>query len=457
MSKNQRQKKEKCQHTIISNIKNSKYTFCENCGGIIMKENSKLYYTIKPKSMEKKLNEDPIKIFETMSKRSPITIDYHSIQNSHLKKRKCVMANLQKLSIKMKYSDSTFYKALNYLDNTMRKIVDINSKQILYLTVGFFIISGKYNENDIFEPDLNDLIQFNEKHILQVEEILRYEIICLQLIDYDLINYSTYDWLMILFSNGFIFEEEIKNLPFNSINNLYNYIKKTLALITSKPLFIKYNPFKIAFSLIQIGREEFIHEEEGKYFNFIKDLYKIKFSDYENCYKDIKTEIINSKNKHSMNIIDDKLNSDLKNSSSNQLITINKEFIPNLETKNFERENIPLFFKNNEDDNINPNINEDKENFKRGKSKTKTVKIDCKIDFLNKDDDSKSKNDFVNDINKISSKGTFSENHVVIRRLTKLSGTVLVNEEEGKIISNTIKENMKENQNSESDKNDNLF
>ena len=68
MSKNQRQKKEKCQHTIISNIKNSKYTFCENCGGIIMKENSKLYYTIKPKSMEKKLNEDPIKIFETMSK-----------------------------------------------------------------------------------------------------------------------------------------------------------------------------------------------------------------------------------------------------------------------------------------------------------------------------------------------------------------------------------------------------
>ena len=189
----------------------------------------------------------------------------------------------------------------------------------------------------------------------------------------------------------------------------------------------------------------------------LSSLYKIKFSDYENCYKDIKTEIINSKNKLSMKIIDDKLNSDLKNSSSNQLITINKEFIPNLETKNFEREDIPLFFKNNEEDNINPNINEDKENFKRGKSKTKTVKIDCKIDFLNKDDDSKSKNDFVNDINKISSKGTFSENHVVIRRLTKLSGTVLVNEEEGKIISNTIKENMKENQNSESDKNDNLF
>jgi hypothetical protein len=379
----QKHKNEKCKHNKIPNIKDKRYTFCQNCGGIIMKNDLTLNYTIKPLSMEKQINEDPIKIYETMIKRSPIFNDSTTIQNSYLKIRKIVMTYLQKLSMKMKYSDSTFYRALYYLDNTMRTIVDINSKQILYFTIAFFIISGKYNENDIFEPDLNDFIQFHEKYILQIDEMIKYEIICLQLIDYNLINYSSYDWLMVLLSNGFIFEEEISKKPSNIINNTYNYIKKCLALITAKSFFFQYNPFKIAFSLIQIGREEFIHEEEGKYFNFIKDLYKIKFSDYENCYKDIKTEIINSKNKHSMNIIDDKLNSDLKNSSSNQLITINKEFIPNLETKNFEREDIPLFFKNNEEYNINPNINEDKENFKRGKSKTKTVKIDCKIDFLN--------------------------------------------------------------------------
>ena len=172
MSKTQRRKKEKCKHCIISNLNNPKYIFCQNCGGIIINENSKLYYTIKPITMERELNEEPQIIFQNMSKRSPIKIDFHLPQNSYLKKRKQVMTNLQKLSIKMKYSDSTFYKALNYLDNTMRKIVDINSKQILYLTVAFFIISGKFNENDIFEPDLNELIQFHEKHTLQIKEPL---------------------------------------------------------------------------------------------------------------------------------------------------------------------------------------------------------------------------------------------------------------------------------------------
>ena len=36
MSKNQNLKKEKCKHNKISNVKNEKYTFCENCGGLII-------------------------------------------------------------------------------------------------------------------------------------------------------------------------------------------------------------------------------------------------------------------------------------------------------------------------------------------------------------------------------------------------------------------------------------
>ena len=148
--------------------------------------------------MEKKLCEDPIEIYKNMRKRCPITKDTNIIQNSYLKKRKNAMTYLQKLSMHLKYSDSTFYKALNYIDNSLRKIIDINSKRMIYLTIGFFLISGKYNENDIFEPDFNDLTQLNDKFILQIEEILKYEIICLKLIDYNLINYFSYDWLMVL-------------------------------------------------------------------------------------------------------------------------------------------------------------------------------------------------------------------------------------------------------------------
>jgi len=425
---NYKHKKAKCKHNKISNIKDKRYTFCENCGGIIMKNDLTLNYTIKPLSMEKQINEDPIKIYETMVKRSPILIDSTTIQNSYLKIRKIVMTYLQKLSMKMKYSDSTFYRALYYLDNTMKTIVDINSKQILYFTIAFFIISGKYNENDIFEPDLNDFIQFHEKYILQIDEMIKYEIICLKLIDYNLINYSSYDWLMVLLSNGFIFEEEISNKPSNIINNIYNYIKKCLALITAKPFFFQYNPFKIAFSLIQIGREKYIGDDDGKYFKFIKDLYKVKFSDYENCYKEIKNEIFNSNNKKiSSNTQIDKKVGFKSESSSNQLSKIdNSELIL---------------------DKTNDEI-EEKRKIERQNIKTKTVKIENKID-LNINNNIKTKNDFVNDIEKISSKGTFSEKHPIIRRQNKLTGTVLIKEEEINNIKDTIKNKVNENNENE--------
>ena len=233
---------------------------------------------------------------------------------------------------------------------------------------------------------------------------------------------------MIILSNGFIFKKEIKDKTAFTINNIYKTIKKNLALITSKSFFFKYNPFKIAFSLIHIGRENFLNEEDGKYFKFIKDLYKVKFSDYENCYKEIKNEILNSNNKKSSNTqIDKKVNFKPENLSSNQLSKI---------------DNSELML-----DKTNDEI-EEKRKIERQNIKTKTVKIENKID-LNINNNIKTKNDFVNDIEKISSKGTFSEKHPIIRRQNKLTGTVLIKEEEINNIKDTIKNKVNENNENE--------
>ena len=62
--------KRKCKHNKISKDINEKYLFCENCGALIIKDNLDLYNTIKPLSMEKKINESPIKIYESMTKRN---------------------------------------------------------------------------------------------------------------------------------------------------------------------------------------------------------------------------------------------------------------------------------------------------------------------------------------------------------------------------------------------------
>ena len=249
--------KRKCKHNKISKDINEKYLFCENCGALIIKDNLDLYNTIKPLSMEKKINESPIKIYESMTKRN-LKINDLITENTYLKNRKNIILLLHKLKIKMKYSDSTFYRSLYYLDNNLKNISYLNYKQILYYTISFFIISGKFNENDIFEADLNEFLNIEKKINLQINELLTYEILSLKLINYDLINYSTFDWLMIILNNGFLFEDEIPQKNYSIINNTYNFIKKCLSDITDKNLFFLYNPFIIAFSLIQIGREKFI-------------------------------------------------------------------------------------------------------------------------------------------------------------------------------------------------------
>ena len=81
-------KKEKCSHKKIYNPNNKKYSFCQNCGGLIMRENSLNFHISKPLSLEKQLNEDPVELFNIMLKRPPIKKEKIQIQSSYLKKRK---------------------------------------------------------------------------------------------------------------------------------------------------------------------------------------------------------------------------------------------------------------------------------------------------------------------------------------------------------------------------------
>ena len=95
-------KKQKCTHKKIKSPKNKKYSYCLNCGGIIMKENSSYFYILKPFSMEKQLNEDPIQLFHIMQKRSPITKEEKPIQSNYLKKKKINNIRFTKIKYKTK-------------------------------------------------------------------------------------------------------------------------------------------------------------------------------------------------------------------------------------------------------------------------------------------------------------------------------------------------------------------
>lgn len=410
-----------------------------------MKENSKNYFIIKPISLEKELDEDPVQLVNIMKERDPIPKEKIEVESSYLKKRKSIISDLQKLSIKMKYSDSTFYRTLYYLDNILGKMSEISIKKTTYFTLAYFLISGKFNEIDIFEPDLNDFFDFSDKIKLSIEEICKYEMLALQLIDYNVIIYSTYDWLMVLLNNGFIFENEIENNSNNIINNIYNYIKKSLAMITSRSFFVKYHPLQIAFSLIHFGREKFIEKNDEKYFLFIQDIYNIKFSDYEDCLEEVKNEFSENKKK------DKKTKKKKRNENKENLSLSNNVFFQSVDKKPFSHTQISInkledveksdiiFSEKNEEN--NSEINE--KGKERRTSKHMSTKFEKTLDIAKMNNSSKTKNSFVNDIDKINSIGTFGDKHDFTRREPKLKGTIINDEKEVKDIKQKVNEKKK--------------
>ena len=437
----------KCSHKIIKNPKNKKYSYCQNCGGLIMKEKSKNFFITKPISLEKELDEDPVQLVNIMKERDPISKEKIEIESSYLKKRKGIISDLQTLSIKLKYSDSTFYRTLYYLDKILGNITELNTKKTTYFTLAFFLISGKFNEIDIFEPDLNDFLDFSDKIKISIDEICKYEMLALQLIDYKVIIYSAYDWLMVLLNNGFIFENEIDNNSNNTINNIYNYIKRCLAMITSRSFFSKYHPLQIAFSLIHFGREKFIVKNDEKFFLFIQDIYNIKFSDYENCFNEIKNEFSENKKKEK------KTKKKKKNDNKENLPKLNNPIGQTVEKKPYSHTQISM----NNLENLEKNelIFSDKENNEeldekidekikeRIVNKHMSTKIEKSLDLIKMNNNSKTKNSFVNDIDKINSIGTFSDKHSFIRKEPKLKGTIINDEKEVKDIKQKLNEKKK--------------
>jgi hypothetical protein len=113
----------------------------------------------------------------------------------------------------MEYNDSSFYFSLYLLDTYLSRIIsdDISDRELFLVVLGFFLISSKYIEDDIFEPELQIFCNIEKSILLTINEIRESEVQCLTLLNHNMYIYSVYDWLSILLSNGIVFEEEIND------------------------------------------------------------------------------------------------------------------------------------------------------------------------------------------------------------------------------------------------------
>ena len=324
--------KDKCEHQeeLKKSISKQKsYFYCYNCDNTFLINDNKIFRTYKLRSddisIKEKLENDPIlsaklmiqrqiaqtkeineKFFvnnnkDNMNKISLNNSNYlnqlvydEEIFEKYFKIRNKLLLYIHKLCNKLEYNDNSFYSTLYFIDTYLSRIYseEIAEKDLYLVILGFFLIASKFFEDDTFEPDFNMFLQFENSIVLTKEEVRSSEVQCLNLVNYNLIVYTAYDWLNTLLNNGIIFEGEINDK--NDLSKIHNYTLTLLTTITTKIYFFQFTSLEIALSIVHISRDKLFAKKEIKsenLFELILSIYGIKFQYYEECYKKIKEDI----------------------------------------------------------------------------------------------------------------------------------------------------------------------
>jgi len=367
-----------CLHSKISkeyNINSVTYLYCLECGNISIKHNNNFIYTIKPKQKQKKGEVNPIVVIRKMKENQNITFpNIDNIYNINHKiekleditkkvyiysqKRKLLLYYLQNITKKLSYSDLSFYHTLFFIDLYFTHNIkeDMTEEELLYLLIGFFLVASKFYETDIFEPEMYNFNNINSGILLSSKLLLLYEMNCLKFLNYNIISYSTFEWLNVITSNGYIFEGEIDNSDY--INEIHLYTLKLLIALTPKIIFIKYSPLYNAIAIVQIGRENKIGERKINKELFMKLLllYDIDNKIYEKCYKDMKEVLSKDSNATQIKTIKNRLTDDkTPNKNENNKVENNNLEIRKV-SKSTEKEfnnNTNIIFNTNTDSKTN--------------------------------------------------------------------------------------------------------
>ena len=371
--------------------------FCYKCGNLLLKDSEgNIHHTLKSKQNKVHYDLSPITIIKNMKKKTdentPFIYENYNINRAdkyilekslksidiYLRHRKFLLLTLQKMVKIFDYCDIVFYQCLFYLDTYLSHNIseDISEKKLLYYLIGFFLCSVKFKETDTFEPPLDSFYGLSKGIYLHLDKIKYYEIICVKMIIYNAFNYSTYDWITHLITNGIVFNCEINKdneiIVINGhrhslVNHINRYAIKLLLNLTSNNIFFKYAPMHLAFCLIQLAREKFLDKNliNHKLFFDLVNLYGITPGDYIKCYDEIKSII---------HVHHDKENKESE--TRNQKIKEEEKIIDNSE-KN-KKDNIPnklrssvtlfqvkenILLVNNDDLNTNENNENPKELF----------------------------------------------------------------------------------------------
>jgi len=355
-------KKKQCTHSnsnskeLIPNFPEKIYYYCIDCGCIILKLNNNndgYLYTTKPLLYQERVDLNPLDIFNNFK-----NLEYPIINSSwsYFKNRQRNINLLQKYLTYYKYSESTFYLALHYLDTIYSSLNGsiVQKKKNELFVINCLLIAGKFYEKDSFQPRITRFCSIGIQYDIDEIDICRNEIEVLKLLNYKLNVITAYDILGYLLFNGIIFEIEIENRMKEFSHIIYCYAKKIFNDIILSNIAIQFSPIQIVFSVIHLTRKNFNLKQN--YFNVIKKFYNYHLNDYKTCLNICKKFLNNELNSLEMANYKSKVSLSMKNNLPKlQNNTENNDDINKNKEKNINNNN------DNNNENNNNNINNNNE------------------------------------------------------------------------------------------------
>ena len=273
-----------CSHSSFIKL-TSKVSICKDCSVLSFSssKNECLLFT-KPPIFNKKYEENPLKIFDTIYN----TIDTSEKEFSELYRsyRPKLLSYIKKQCISYKLSTKTYYLSIIYLDILSQKINNNNIYLLEIYATCCFILAMKFIEIDPPCPDYTSFKGIEDKNTISSRDLFKYEIIIVKQLDYHLDIVTAYDVLGILFMCGIISEEEEEGKPKEFVRNVYNYAKKIVdRAIDSDEISELYNSIQIAFSAVYIARR--VYGLDIKYRKYLKYIFGVEFSYYAQSVRDI--------------------------------------------------------------------------------------------------------------------------------------------------------------------------
>ena len=305
MITNLTKRNKKCSHKIITEKltkKSRAYFYCYKCGKLIIVKDLNIYESLN----KGKLEFNPIKMISQMllkqekdnkaikEKFNKKNDDINLRSNIYIKNRDVFISYLNQFCNKMNYSENTFYNCLYLLDSYLIHIIkkEITKRTIILILLGFFLISSKFIEDDIFEPNVNQFCKIEKNIVVSPKEILNMEIKCLQLVNYNMVNYSAFDWLKIFNKLGIVFTVDSSAYKNEEFFEKQKYILKR---IINTDILYKFDSFKVALSIIHISMDKILlsNKINKDLFSLFLSIFNYKFADFEQCYTEIKKKIFN--------------------------------------------------------------------------------------------------------------------------------------------------------------------